>query len=620
VIIAPAVEVLWTGSGSLRLLTAGTSMRAFGKRAGLAVLALAFVLPSAGCNVSPVEPPAAPTVQADGAGAVRVTYDHLDLDAGWNDASATHIMLEGGTARVDGPGAAVSRNVVEITSEGTYVVSGTLTDGQLRVDAPDTDTVQLVLNGADVACFASAPVYVLNAGKTVLTLAEGTANRVSDVVAAAGEDAASTEPNAVIFSHDDLTINGGGSLAVTGRYYNGIQCQDNRKIAGGSITVDAVNDGIRGRDSIAVRDGSVTVKAGGDGMQSGNDVDAGKGFVLIEGGTLSVDAALDGIQAQTRIVVTGGTLAVTSGSGHTFRPDEDNYDDWDDETSAGVPGPSTRGLKAGTEVLLAGGLISIDSFDDAVSSGGRVGISGGDVSLASADDGIRAVESVDISGGDLRIAACYEGIESALVSLDGGAVHVTARDDGINIRGVLTYDEETDHDAAGRRLLEIRGGYIAIECGGDGVDVNGRMVMTGGVAILSTSARGDNAVDYMRSCTVDGGVLIAAGGLQRAQAPGKDSAQPSIKVDFPASLPRETLFHLRTRDGEELLTYAPPRNYQSMVFSSPGLTAGTEYVVYTGGTSTGGAVDGLYSGGEYTPGTEFAAFRISAVVTTVRQS
>jgi len=595
-------------------------MTAVGRRAALAILLATLVLSSATCGPSMHQPPAAPVVLADGAGAVRVTYDQDDLDAGWDDVSATHITLEGETARVDGPGAGVSRNVVELTSGGTYVVSGTLNDGQFRVDAPNTDTVRLVLNGADIACFLSAPILVLNAGKTVLTLAEGTANRVSDVVAAAGEDAASALPNAAIYSHDDLTINGGGSLTVTARYYNGIQCQDNLKITGGTITVDAVNDGVRGRDSIAVRDGSITVKAGGDGMQSGNDVDAGKGFVLIEGGTLSIDAALDGIQAETSIVVSGGSLAVTSGAGHTFRPDEDSYDDWDDETSAGVPGPSTRGLKAGAEVLLAGGIISVDSFDDAVHCGGRVVVSGGAITLASADDGIRAVESFDVSGGDLRITACYEGIESAVVAVSDGTVHIAAKDDGINIRGALTYDEENDRDAVGRRLLEISGGYLAIECGGDGVDVNGRMVMTGGVAVLSTSSHGDNAVDYMRSCTMNGGVLVAAGGLQRAQAPGTASAQPSIKVDFPGSLPARTLFHLRTRDGEELLTCAPPRNYQSMVFSSPALAAGMDCVIYTGGTSTGAAVDGLYSGGEYTPGSEFASFTLSGVVTVVRRS
>jgi len=577
---------------------------------------LTLVLPSAACNPGP-DDAAAPVALADGAGVVYVAYDQADLDAAWDSSSATHITLEGASVRVDGPGTAVGRNVVEITSAGTYVVSGTLNNGQLRVHAADTDTVRLVLNGADIACFSRAPILVLNARKTVLTLADGTENHVSDVPAVTGEDAPAAEPNAVIFSHDDLTINGGGSLSVAARYYNGIQCQDNLKIAGGNIIIDAVNDGIRGRDSITVRDGRITVKAGGDGMQSSNDVDAGKGFVRIEGGTLSIDAALDGIQAETRIVVSGGALDVTAGSGHTFRPDEDSYEDWDDESSSGVPGPGTRGLIAGDAVLFAGGLVSIDSIDDAIRCEGRVGISGGDITLATADDGIRAVESVDISGGELRITGCYEGIESAFVAISDGAIHITAQDDGINIRGALTYDEETDRDAVGRRFLKIGGGYIAVECGGDGADVNGRIVMSGGTAILSTSAHGDNAMDYIRSCIVDGGVLIAAGGLRRAQAPEEASTQLSVVVSFPSSLPSGTLFHLRTRDGEELLTYAPPRNYQAMVFSSPELATGMECVVHTGGTATGRAVDGLYSVGAYTPGTEYAVFTLSGVVTSV---
>jgi hypothetical protein len=584
----------------------------------LAALALALVLPFSACGPGSLKPPDAPAVLADGAGAVHVVYEQADLDAGWDDSTATHITLEGETAGVEGPGATVSRNVVQITSAGTYVVSGTLNDGQLRVDASDPGTVRLILNGADIACSTSAPIHVLNAGKTVITLADGTVNRVADVAAGALEEAASAEPNAAIFSHDDLTINGTGSLAVTGNYHNGIQCQDDLKIAGGSITVDAVNDGIRGRDSIAVRDGSITVRAGGDGMQAGNDVDAGKGFVLIEGGTVTIDAALDGIQVETRLVVSGGTLKVTSGSGHEFQPDEDSYNP--DDEAAGVPGSSTRGIKAGVEVLLAGGRINVDSFDDAVHSDGRVGISGGDITLASADDGIRAVESVDISGGDLRITACYEGIESASVTVNDGSVHIVAADDGINIRGLVREADATGSVAADRKQLEINGGYVAIESGGDGVDVNGTIIMTGGVAILSCGSHGDNAVDYERSCTVDGGVLVAAGGLRRAQAPGESSTQPSVMVNFPSTLPPGTMFHLRTRSGEQLLTFAPPRFYQSVVFSSPELAAGMDCVVYTGGTSTGTAVDGVYYGGEYTAGTEFAAFTLSGVVTTVRQS
>lgn len=558
-------------------------------------------------------------VLADGAGAVHVVYDQDDLDAGWDIATSTLITLAGGEAIVEGRGAVAGSNVVAITSAGAYVVSGTLADGQLRVDTADAGTVHLVLNGVEIACSTSAPIYVARAGKTVITLAAGTVNRVADAAAGALEDVASAEPNAAVYSRDDLTINGAGSLTVTGNYHNGIQCQDDLKIVGGAIDVMAVNDGIRGRDSIAVRDGGITVTAGGDGMQSSNDVDAGKGFVLIEGGAVTIDAALDGIQAETHVVVSGGTLTVTSGRGHTYRPDED-YDDEDEEASGAPPVPSTRGLKAGVGVLLAGGIVSVDSFDDAVHSDRRVGISGGDISLATADDGIRAVESVDISGGELRITACYEGIESAFVTVDNGNVYIFARDDGVNIRGSLTYEEDRDPVALGSRYLELNGGYVVIEAGGDGVDVNGSIVMTGGIAIMSTSSHGDNAVDYIRSCTVDGGVLIAAGGLKRAQAPGESSTQPSVMVNFPSVLPPATMFHVRTRSGDELLTYVPPKNYQSVVFSSPELAAGMECVVYTGGTSTGTAVDGLYSGGEYTPGTEFAAFTLSGVVTTVRHS
>lgn len=96
-----------------------------------------------------------------------------------------------------------------------------------------------------------------------------------------------------IFSHDDLTINGSGSLTVNANYNNGIVSKDDLKITGGTITVTAVNDAVKGRDSLTVKDGALTVKAGGDGMQATNDEEADRGNIVIEGGSEPAGSAGD---------------------------------------------------------------------------------------------------------------------------------------------------------------------------------------------------------------------------------------------------------------------------------------------------------------------------------------
>ncbi len=234
---------------------------------------------------------------------ISANYDSEDLNPSTDPGAA--IQLNGDSIIFEGVGAAVNGNSVTITAAGTYNISGTLNNGQIIVDTEDEGAVNLVLNGATIKNSTSAPIYVRSADKTVITLADGTQNAVTDGSAYTYDDAEAEEPNAAIFSKDDLTINGGGALTVTGNFNDGITSKDDLKITGGVITVNAVNDGIRGRNYLAVKDGTITVNTLGDGLQSNNDEDAAKGYVLIEGGTLNLNTGMDGIQAATRLTGLG---------------------------------------------------------------------------------------------------------------------------------------------------------------------------------------------------------------------------------------------------------------------------------------------------------------------------
>ena len=178
---------------------------------------------------------------------------------------------------------------------------------------------------------------MVNADKVVITLAEGTENSVTDGESYVFEDAETDEPNVAIFSKDDLTLNGSGSLTVVGNYNHGIVSKDDLKIVSGTLTITAVNDGLKGRDSIAVKDGTITIEAGGDGMPANNDEDAEEGTITIEGGTLTIMAGLDGIQAETRLAISGGVLTLSSGGGSANSSTRSNWGDWGRVFSTSVP-------------------------------------------------------------------------------------------------------------------------------------------------------------------------------------------------------------------------------------------------------------------------------------------
>jgi len=555
------------------------------------------------------------------AATVSVEYDSDDLDASGDDADVSHIKLEGNAITQDGSGATIDGNVITITSAGTYSISGALADGQIVVDTKDKATVALVLNGVDIACATSAPIYVVNAEKTVITLADGTENYVTDGDAYVLKDAESDEPNATIFSKDDLTINGNGSLTVQANYNNGIASKDDLKITGGNITVNAVNDGVKGRDSIAVKDGIITIAAGGDGMQANNDEDAEEGYIVIESGTLHITAGADAIQAETRLVISGGDIDILSGGGSSngSRANVGGNQGVRNNPVDSNSVESAKGLKAGVDVTITGGTITIDSADDAIHSNDSLTIDGGDIVVATGDDGVHADNTIAINGGDLRITKSYEGIEGAAITINAGEIHLVASDDGINAvsaGAALTGRPGPGGFVSGNNYLHINGGYVVVDALGDGFDINGSIGMTGGVVIINgPTVQFNGPIDYDGAFEITGGFLVAAGSAGMAQAPSTTSTQYSVLVIFPATQSAGTIVHIEAKNGTEILTFAPTREYQSLVLSSPDLENGVTCIVDLGGSSTGTAVDGLYSGGTYDGGAQAMSFTVSSMVT-----
>jgi hypothetical protein len=530
-------------------------------------------------------------------------------DAG-SDSEVTQITLNGDSITENLSGATAVGSELTITSAGTYSLTGTLNDGRIIVDTKDEEVVRLIFGGIDISCSDSAPVFIQDAEQVEIVLQEGSENFISDAesyVYEGDED----EPNAAIHSKDSLSISGSGALTVTGNYNDGITSKDGLIIDGGTITVNSVDDGIRGKDHIIVKDGDITISTtSGDGLLSDNEGDDEKGYITIEGGEFDITAGGDAIQAETLVTIHDGDFSLTTGGG-----DSGNFF---------YEGDSEKGIKGVVGVLIDGGSFFIDSTDDGIHANDFIEIDGGVFDIATGDDGIHADNTVDIFGGDVSISESYEGIESSVITISDGNFYIVSSDDGLNCAGG---NDGSGFEgpgggftpaAGGDYALYIDGGYLAMYAQGDGLDSNGAIEMTGGTVLVHGPTSDWNGALDMGSFDITGGLLVAVGSSGMAESPSASSTQYSVLLNF-SEKDAGTLFHIETSAGEEILTFRPAKRYESVVFSSPALSNGSSYTVYSGGSATGTLSDGLYSGGVYSPGTlnSDLDFTISSVVTTV---
>ena len=482
-------------------------------------------------------------------------YSDRDKDASYDEAAATKIALAGQGATVSGEGAAVEGTAVTITAAGTYVVTGELMAGSLVVNAGDQDKVQIVLDGASIRNEAGPALNIQQADKVFVTLAAGSQNTLADGASyelAEGED----EPNAALYSKADLTINGTGALTVEGNYRHGVNSKDDLVVTGGAITVTAKEDGLRGKDCVKVADGSFAITAGGDGVKSNNDEDPTRGFVSIDGGTFAVEAGDEGFQAATYLRLAGGDAQIKAAD-HALRSDVE------------------AAMSGGTYVVEAGG------------------------------KGMNPETKFTMDGGTFTVAGCEEGIEAQEVIVNDGELNITASDDGINAAVAERSDETAEAAVAANAsedcLIQINGGMVTVDAGGDGLDSNGYVEVNGGVVLASGSAGGgDSALDYEYGAKITGGAVILAGATGMAET-FTEGTQPFAMVAAEGAA--GTNLAVTDEAGTVLVSYTVPKAFQCAVVSDPGLTEGATGKVIVGGTVTGADSAGYATGAAVEGGT-----------------
>lgn len=528
-------------------------------------------------------------------------FSDRDQDPSYDAGQAITVTLNGTGATATSAAVTSANGVVTLTAASTYVLSGEL-DGQLIVDAPKDDKLQLVLQGVTVRCEHSSALYIRQADKVFLTLADGTTNALTS----SGDfvDIDENSLDAAVFSKDDLTINGGGALTVTCETAHGIVSKDDLTITGGQLTVTAAKHGLCAKDRLDVSGGTFTVEAGKDGVHAENKDDETLGALYLAGGTWNVTADGDGFQAAASLQIDSGTYTITTGGGSQNASTDSDWGQWGGSyyNTQATDNVSAKGIKCSGDILVNGGKFFVNSSDDSLHSNASLYIIEGEFTLSSGDDGIHADTAVLISGGTITVTQSYEGIEAQSITISGGTIDVTASDDGINAAG------GNDGSAMGGRpgqgnfnadtsaFLSITGGKITINAGGDGIDSNGALYVSGGETYVSgPTDNGNGALDYETDAVATGGIVVAAGSSGMAVGFGSSSTQACILCNV-GSCAAGTAVELRDAKGNVLASFTPTKAFSSVAITAPGLEEDADCTLVVGSQTYELTLDGYQYG------------------------
>lgn len=550
-------------------------------------------------------------------------FTDRDLRTSYDESKAALITLCGDTAACSSNAVSVQGGMVTILDEGTYLLTGTLTDGRIVVDAPADAKPQLVLRDVSVHSESSAALYVKNADKVVVTLEGENALTCGERFIAVDEN----NIDGAVYSKADLTFNGTGSLTVTSPAGHGIVGKDDLVFTGGSYDITCASHGVDANDSIRCVNAAFKVASGKDAIHAENTEDASLGFVYMESGSFHLAAEGDGISAGGAMTLLGGSYEITCGGGseNGAKQTSDNWGGFGGGKGGmrpgGMGGPGAMGAMGGmnsitdtaedstsmkavksTGVLtVSGGSFAVDSADDAFHSNSDLTVSGGSFTVATGDDGFHADENLTVSDGTITVTASYEGLEGHHITLSGGKIRLVSTDDGINAAGGTDQSGTGGRDqfggmggpggmggfgmGSGDGSITISGGELYLNASGDGLDANGTLTISGGYTVVCGPTQGDTAVlDYDKTAIITGGTFIGTGSTMMVQTFSQGSTQGVFAVTC-GSQQAGTPILLRDASGNTVVDYAPDLPFGLVVLSTPGMVSGAEYTITVGEAS-----------------------------------
>ncbi len=372
-------------------------------------------------------------------------FSKRDLSGEFDAMKCDSILLSDAGCTTDSANVTIDGSKVTITGEGDYMVSGVLSDGMIIVDVDKKEKVQLVLNGADINCETSAAVYVKSADKVFITLPDGTENTLTNGGSFAALD--DNHIDAVIFSKDDLTLNGTGRLTINSPVGHGIVSKNDLVIADGTYDITASSHGMAGKDSVAAASGVFRIKAGKDAIKSDNDGDDTKGNIYILGGNYILTGESDGMNALNEINISGGNIVVER---------------------------SCEGLEARI-INISGGTVDITSSDDGINATDK---------RPSAKE--QSTETQDAASKKGRGGGKNESEPEASINISGGVLRVDAEGDGLDSNGYITINGGEVYVTG-----PSHGGDAALDYGIDAV-IDGGIVVAAGQGTMAQNFGADS--------------------------------------------------------------------------------------------------------------------------------
>lgn len=561
-------------------------------------------------------------------------FTDRDFETDYDTEKSVSIELKGDSVSCKSDAVKISKTTITLSEEGTYIFSGTLDDGMIVVDAEESDKLQIVLDNASITSSTSAALYIIEADKVFVTLANGSDNTLAN----GGTFEAIDDNNidGAVFSKQDLTFNGSGKLTVTSPADHGIVCKDDLVFTGGTYTVNCASHGLDANDSVRMTNASMTIASGKDGIHAENSDDTTLGFMYIKDGSLEIAAEGDGLSAGNSMQINDGTFNITSGGG-SANASKQSSDSWGNFMGGGMGGPggdrgnrpgrpgesgaqtqaetdtsttdtddsstSIKAIKSSGDMLIKGGTFTTDSADDSVHSNASITVNGGTFKIASGDDAFHADETLTITAGTIDISESYEGLEALDIKVSGGDIKLVASDDGLNAAGGTDSSgyggmRGNDQFGGGRGgmgggmggpggssssngSIVISGGNLYINASGDGIDANGSLEISGGYTVVVGPTRGDTAtLDYDTSATISGGTFIGTGASGMAQT-FSDSEQGVVAVSV-GNQSAGTKIELKDSKGNTILTHEPELDFAVVILSSPDVQKGETYTITVG--------------------------------------
>ncbi|MBE5867710.1 MAG: carbohydrate-binding domain-containing protein [Lachnospiraceae bacterium] len=540
-------------------------------------------------------------------------FSDRDFETDYDEDKSAYIQLQGDTATCDSDAVEISGSRVTIKDEGTYVLTGSLENGMVIVDSGKTDKTQLVLNGVSIHSETCAPIYVRQADKVFITLAPESRNTLSN-----GGEFATIDDNhidAVIFSKEDITLNGSGSLTIHSPAGHGIVSKDELTLTGGTYSINTASHGISGKDNLCIANAVFDIISGKDGLQAENEDDASLGFIHVESGTFRIDAQGDGLSGAS-VRIEDGSFDITTGGG-SENAEKKSSDSWGGFMGGGRAGmggrkpgsmggnsqssssaaseedsTSIKGIKADGSLVINGGSYVIDSADDAMHSNTDVTVSGGSFEISSGDDAFHANDTLCITAGTIRVSESYEGLEGLHVEISGGDIYLVASDDGVNAAGGTDAsgfggfrgNDRFGGGGSSNGSVVISDGMVYIKASGDGIDANGTLTISGGEVTVCGPTQGDTAVlDYDTSATITGGTFVGTGSVMMAQT-FSDAKQGVIAVQV-GNQEAATKITLEDEKGNVILSREPELSYAIIILSNPNIKSGETYTLNVGNLS-----------------------------------